>query len=306
MPSEESKSIRQHIHKETGESDTSLGEERRAWIDYAKSQSTHPNVELLSEIIDGIPCLWLTPSVRSKDSTILYIHGGGLVDGAIITHREFVSRLVAETGYRALMIEYRLAPEHKFPAALDDVVRVFESLSTTEKSGESQLILGGDTSGGGLVISAMVRLRKENKKLPRCAFTISGVFDMTLSGNSMESRNDLDPCLSHEALIAWTKHFADQDLSDEHISPLFAALQDLPPILLQVGDHEVWLDDSLRFKKKIDGSKGYAKLSVWESMWHVWPMYSTLPEAAEALREIGAFIDKNTMKVPNPSTDIAH
>ena len=292
MPSAESITIRNSIHKETGASNAPLSEQRRAWIDYAATQSLHPDVELREERISGIPCLRLTRSFSPKDIIILYIHGGGLVDGCIATHREFVSRLVAITGYKAIIVEYRLAPEYPFPAALDDILSVYDELTSSRQINEKHIVLGGDSSGGGLALSALAKLVKEQKSLPLCAFTISGVFDMTLSGESMKSRNDIDPCLSHEALKTWTLYFNNIDLADESISPLFGSLKNMPPILLQVGDHEVWLDDSRRIKEKIDAANGEAELRVWDAMWHVSPMYSTLPEASEAIKEIGAFIDR--------------
>ena len=185
------------------------------------------------------------------------------------------------------MVGYRLAPEHRFPAALEDVVSVCDAFPK-----DRQYILGGDSSGAGLAIAATAELRNTNKRLPSCVFTISGVFDMTLSGESMVSRKDLDPCLSYEALKAWTKHFADYDLSDPRISPLFGDVTGFPPVLLQVGDHEVWLDDSKRLNEKIHSIGGKAELRIWDSMWHVWHMYAELPEALEAIKEIGDFIDK--------------
>ncbi|MBN2233641.1 MAG: alpha/beta hydrolase [Opitutales bacterium] len=287
-PSKESKTIRQHIHKETGENEAPLEDQRKAWIDYAKTQTIDSRVSMSKETIANVPCLWITRSESPKSPTIVYLHGGGLVDGAIVTHREFVSRLVAESGYGALMVGYRLAPEHRFPASLEDVVAVCDAFPI-----DRQYILGGDSSGAGLAVAATAELRNKNKRLPVCVFTISGVFDMTLSGESMVSRNNLDPCLSFKALTGWTKHFTDYDLSDPRISPLFGAVTGFPPVLLQVGDHEVWLDDSIRLKEKIHSSGGKAELRIWDSMWHVWHMYSDLPEALEAIKEIGDFIDKS-------------
>lgn len=292
MPSDQSNAIRQHIQKEVAASDLSLTDQRNAWIEHAKTLPLRPDIVLSEEEIAGVRCLWLSRADSPKGSTIVYLHGGGYVDGSILTHREFVSRLVAITGHRALMVEYRLAPEHRFPAALDDVINVYSAVCSSGRLDPAGTALGGDSSGGGLTLSTMMQLAREKKKLPACAFTISGVFDMTLSGETMDSRNKVDPCLSYEALKAWTSYFDGQDLSSPDISPLFGEACGLPPVLLQVGDHEVWLDDSRRMALSLIECGGTADLRIWDSMWHVWPMYPDLPEAREAIEEIGEFIDR--------------
>ena len=290
-PSDENKRIRGLIQKETAASNAPLAEQRKSWIDYAKDLPLHPGVVLREEVIENVPCLWLSRSESPKQSTIVYLHGGGYVDGAILTHREFVSRLVGTTGHRALMIEYRLAPEYRISQAIDDVVRVYVALTSSRRLDPGQTAFGGDSSGGGMVVSALAHLDRNGKTMPACGFSVSGVFDMTLSGETMASRDEIDPCLSYAALKGWTRYFDAEDLSAGDISPLFDDAQGLPPMLLLAGDHEVWLDDSIRMAERIKAGGGKAELRVWDAMWHVWPMYADLPEAQQAIEEIGRFIE---------------
>lgn len=295
MPSPVSQAIRSRITRETGPNPAPLAEQRQAWIDYAETLPLHPDVETHDETIGGVPCLWLTPRRPRPNATILYLHGGGLVDGAILTHREFVSRIVALTGHKALLIGYRLLPDNVFPAPLEDALAVYRALVSENRISPASVAFGGDSSGAGLAIAALMQLARRGEPMPACAFSISGTFDLTLSGESMTSRDSVDPCLSRAALESWIRHFEGLDLADERLSPLFGDPCGLPPVLLQVGDHEVWLDDSKRLAAKIECSGGSVQLSIWEDMWHVWPLYPELPEAGEAIEEIGRFIDAHAV-----------
>lgn len=293
-PSPESLLIRFHIRKETAPSEVPLSVQRQEWIEYAETLPLHAEVDVQEDTIAGVRCLWLCRRAYRSDTTILYLHGGGLVDGAIVTHREFVSRLVGTTGHRALMVEYRLMPEHRFPAALDDVLAVYHALESVHGIRPKGIVLGGDSSGGGLAVAAMMRLSADGREMPACAFTISGSFDLTLASESMTGRDHDDPCLSYAALQGWLRYFEGFDLTTGELSPLHGDARGLPPILLQVGDHEVWRDDSTRMAAKIRDAGGVAELSIWAGMWHVWPMWSKLPEAHGAIEEIGEFIRRQT------------
>ena len=292
MPSPLSTEMRKSIHKETAPNPQPIQEQRKLWLDFAQTVALAPGTILKEELIGGVQCLWVSGSKTNDDTSfILYLHGGGLVDGAILTHREFASRLSGTTGLPVLLVEYRLAPEYPFPAALDDALTVYRELIGSRSVDPGSIIFGGDSSGGGLVVSAMCRLRDQGTRLPKCAFTVSGVFDMTLSGESMKTRDALDPCLSYAALKGWIRYFEDEPgLDDPLLSPLLGNLHGLPPMLIQVGEHEVWYDDSARLATRIKASGGSVTLSVWDSMWHVWPMYNGLPEATEAIEEIRDFI----------------
>ena len=291
MPSQASAEMRKHLVKQGVRPGVSLADQRKEWADYAAKVPLVEGTRLQEEIIAGVPCVWIRSADNGSEDrrTILYFHGGGLVDGSPVTHREFASRLARTTELAVILVDYRLAPEHPFPAALDDALAVYRALVSRPHSGG--MVLGGDSSGATLVLSLMVRLRDAGEKLPEKAFTICGAFDASLSGESLQTRADLDPCLSVEELVDWQKHFkGSMDLKSPLLSPLFAELHGLPPLLMQAGDHDLWLSDTLRVAEKIKRSGGTVGLHVWDSMWHVWPMYSGLPEADEAIAEIGRFI----------------
>lgn len=301
MPSAESEAIRAQIQKQTAASQSPLHEQRRAWLEYSRTLPLRDDIESKEEVIAGVDCLWLSKSGNASGSVIVYLHGGGLVDGGVLTHREFVARLVGITGYQAVVVGYRLMPEDRFPAPLEDVLSVYSALKSDPRTCREQIILGGDSSGGGLAVSAMIRLHENGKELPVCAFALSAVFDMTLSSPSMTNRDRIDPCLSHAALKDWLQYFKDLDPSDPKLSPIFGDIRGLPPTLLQVGDQEIWLDDSIRMAEKARACGGTVDLRIWEGMWHVWHMYSDLPEAREAIEEIGAFIDRHAKRAVDHS-----
>jgi len=290
MPSKESIEIRKTIIKDTLREDISLQEERKEWENYALSLPLAEGIELREEIIDGVPCLWVYGEQSRQDQVIVYVHGGGLVTGSPRTHREFASRLVKETQVSVLLVDYRLAPENPYPAGLQDVQAVYRAL-IKERFQPYQIVFGGDSSGGGLALSALVGLRDAGEDVPAGAFFISGVFDCLLSGESMRTRAELDPFTSQEVLANCIRLYAPYaDLRSPLISPLYADLTGMPSLLIQIGDHEILLSDSIRLagKSKQCGVTSY--LRVWDDMWHTWPLYADFPEAQGALQEISEFI----------------
>ena len=292
-PSPQSLEIRQSLVRSTLRPGVTLEEQRREWEDHAASLPLAKGVTFEPEIIGDVPCAWLRNPDHQNDDVIIYFHGGGLVVGSMITHREMVSRLVNATGRSALLVDYRLVPETPFPGALDDATKVYHGLIEQHRVNPQQVILGGDSSGAVLVLSLLVRLRETQQPQPRCAFAISGSFDASLSGDSMHMRADLDPCLCIDELRDWQRHFKDDPgLESPELSPLFADLHGLPPILLQVGSDEVWFSDSARVAQKIEDAAGPLESQVWPGMWHVWPMWSALPETGETLTEIARFISQ--------------
>jgi epsilon-lactone hydrolase len=289
MASAESQRIRKSIVRDCVPEGVSIQEERAQFEAYAGSLELAEGVRLRSETIAQVPCLWVEDESDPDQHMVLYIHGGGLIAGSPVTHREFASRLVKRTRRRVLLVDYRLAPEHPFPAALDDVLAVYTGLIGRTRARD--IALGGESSGAGLGLAALVALRNQGLALPAAAFFISGHFDMTLSGDSMESRREVDPFTSRESLeraVRWYANGADCRLP--LISPVFAELGGLPPILLQVGDDEILLSDSVRVAEGIRRAGGRVALRVWDAMWHNWPMYVGLPEADGALVEIADFL----------------
>lgn len=290
MASKRSIEIRKNIQKDTLRTDIPLELLRQEWEDYARSLPIAEGIKLEEEEIGGIHCLRIYNKQCSKNQLVVYMHGGGLTEGSPVTHREFASRLVNEIGIPVVLPDYRLAPESPYPAAMEDILLVYKELLKAGYSSDN-IIFGGDSSGAGLALSALLRLRDEFNPLPRKVFLISGVFNMTLSGESMRTRADIDPFTSEEVLAFCAELYASgEDLKSPYISPLYADHTGLPPILLQVGDHEILLSDSISLADKIKKSKGDVLLKIWDSMWHTWHMYPDLPEAGEAIIEIGEFL----------------
>jgi len=290
MPSEESIEIRKAIVKDELHEDVPLPKKRQAWEAAALKIPLPPGIELETEYIGEVPCLWIREKQSLEDYVIVYVHGGGLVEGSAVTTRELGARLTKIIRIPVLVVDYRLAPEHPYPAALHDVKTVYKSLLKHRYNPE-QIIFGGDSNGGGLALAALIALRDEGESQPSSIFLISPVVDLTFSGESMINRANLDPFTSKEVLIHCAQLYTQgADIRLPLISPLYADLSGLPAMLIQIGDHEILLSDSVRLAYKVNHSGSVATLKVWDTMWHVWHCYSNLPEAQQAIEEIRDFL----------------
>lgn len=302
MLSKESIEIRKTIVKDTLQEDIPLPQKRQMWEDAALKLPLLPNIELQIEYIEGVPCEWIREKRSLEEYVVVYVHGGGLVEGSAVTTRELAARLTNILQIPVLVVDYRLAPEHPYPAALHDVKTVYKSLLKRHYNPE-QIIVGGDSSGGGLALAALLALRDEGECLPASLFLISAVVDLTFSGESMTTRADLDPFTSQEVLIHCAQLYTQgADVHSPFISPLYADLSGLPTMLIQVGDHEILLSDSVRLADKVNGSGSVARLKVWDGMWHVWHAYPDLPEAKQAIEEIRDFLYQ-TLQIRNSSIE---
>jgi monoterpene epsilon-lactone hydrolase len=290
MASAESIQIRKTMVRDRVREGVSIQQERLEWEEYSSTLQLATGTVEREETIAGRSCLWLLDEAEQCRGITLYVHGGGLVAGSPRTHRELASRLAKRLRRELLLVDYCLAPEHPFPAALADIEAVYRELLAGTSN--QDIVFGADSTGAALALSSLVKMRDDGRPLPSAAFFISGHFDMTLSGESMDSRREVDPFTSKESLaraIDWYTNGLDPRLP--LISPLFADLRGLPSILLQVGADEILLSDSLRLAEALHRCGGSADLKVWENMWHVWPMWAQLPEADAALREIEQFLD---------------
>jgi acetyl esterase/lipase len=248
-------------------------------------------VERLS--IDGLPAEW----VRAKDvpvgdaRTILYFHGGGYIAGSCATHRDLVARISAACGVRALVVEYRLAPEHKYPAAFDDGLRSFRWLREHGVAAE-QIAIGGDSAGGGLVLATLLTLRDGGEELPKTAFLLSPWLSQIPDGESYETRAGADPLISEDFAGACADAFLGGTGVDPRELVLFEKdLQGLPSLLVQVGEDEILLSDSTRLVENARAAGVDATLEVWKEMWHVFQAFAVvLPEAKHAVAAIGSFV----------------
>lgn len=244
----------------------------------------------------GVPAEWVAPPEVEGNRTIVYLHGGGYVVGSLNTHRHVVSRLALAAKARLLNVDYRLAPENPYPAALEDAMSAWQW--HLANGGEAaRTAIAGDSAGGGLTIALCMKLRDEGMEQPACATPISPWTDLTFSGDSMTERAERDPMLAGaDALVGMVKAYAHSvDASDPYISPVFGKFEDLPPMMIQVGTEEVLYDDSTRVVKGIESASGSVEFRPWQDMMHVWHLLAGVaPEAEEGIAELAAYIVERT------------
>ncbi|MGD8458081.1 MAG: alpha/beta hydrolase [Anaerolineales bacterium] len=269
-------------------------EDSRSAMEKLASHSITPsNISTIPLNIQGLKGEWIIPKVSHEDRVILYLHGGGYVQGSIRTHRDLIARICRAANARSLGINYRLAPENPFPTALEDTIKTYLWL-LDEDIHPKNIILAGDSAGGGLAISAMVSLRDSGHPLPAGAVCLSPWTDLVSTGETIRTKVSSDPILTPDECRKYANLYSrDHDLKHPLISPLYAELNDLPPILIQVGTEEILLDDSVRIAKRLQDFEVEVTLEIWEEMVHVFQSFAViLPEGRKAIINIGNFIEK--------------
>jgi acetyl esterase/lipase len=249
--------------------------------------------QIRSEVINefSFSAEWID-SPDSGDGVLLYLHGGAYALGSVHSHRELIARLVINTHCKALAIDYRRAPENPFPAALDDSIQAYTWLLSKGVE-PSQICIGGDSAGGGMGIAMLFTLRDQGIPLPAGVICLSPWLDLTLSGDSVSKNMQLDPILSSTILQKYVNYYIDNHKADDPlISPLFGDLRGLPPIHLQVGRNEILLDDSVRFYEKARQAGVDVTLNIWDDMFHVFQLFSFLPETQESIKHVSAFVSR--------------
>lgn len=244
----------------------------------------------------GVPAEWVTPPEVEGNRTIVYLHGGGYVVGNLNTHRHVVSRLALAANARLLNVDYRLAPENPYPAALDDALAAWQ-WHLANGGDAAHTAISGDSAGGGLAIALCMKLRDEGLPLPACVAPISPWTDLTFSGDSMTERAERDPLLAgSDALSGLVRAYAASvDAGDPYISPVFGKFEDLPPMMIQVGTEEVLYDDSTRVVRGIESAGGSVEFRPWQDMMHVWHLLAGVaPEAEEGIAELATYIAEQT------------
>jgi len=241
--------------------------------------------------IDGLPAEWMLPPGATQEQAILYFHGGGYATGSIPAHRNIVAKFVKESGVPALLFEYRLAPEHPFPAALDDAAASYRYLLGQGIAPE-RIVFIGDSAGGGLALATLLAAREQGLPLPAGTVAMSPWTDLKNTGASLVTNAKVDPLTWKESQAVFAKYYADdEDPGNPLISPLYGDLHGLPPLLIYVGKDEMLRDDSTRFAAKAQAAGVDVTLHVGEGMFHCYPACAPLfPEATQALREIGEFV----------------
>jgi monoterpene epsilon-lactone hydrolase len=241
----------------------------------------------------GVPAEWIEPVEADPAHVLLYLHGGGYVIGSIVTHRGLAARIARAAGARLLLIDYRLAPEHPFPAALEDALSAYHWL-LTQGIDPHHLAIGGDYAGGGLTLAAALSLRDAGTHLPASLFLLSPWTDLTFSGESATSRAARDPVLSISDDWLVDSYASKYPLTHPLISPLFADLHDLPPTIIQVGSEEILFDDSSRLEAKMNAAGVVNWFEVWDGMWHVFQGFAPIvPEAQQAIQRLGLFLGQH-------------
>tara|TARA_B100000446_G_scaffold16724_2_gene14220 strand:- start:3003 stop:3917 length:915 start_codon:yes stop_codon:yes gene_type:complete len=257
-------------------------------LELAKDASTE-DIQCQPVDIEGVPARWFEASGTADDGVVLYFHGGGYVLGSLKTHAELMGRCSRACGVKVLGVDYRLAPENIFPAAVEDGVKSYRWLLDQDIDPQ-RIMLAGDSAGGGLVMATILSLRDQGLPLPVGATLFSPWVDLTMSGASMESRRAFDPIVTPEGLHAMaTLYRGDVEASQPLISPLFADLSKLPPLLIQVGDYEVLLSDSQQLAAKAKAAGVAVTYQEWEKAFHVFHAVPALPESADALQSMGDF-----------------
>jgi epsilon-lactone hydrolase len=235
---------------------------------------------------------WLIPAGACKEKVILYTIGGGYVSGSCNDHRTLVAKVAQGTGIAVLMFDHRLAPEHPYPAALDDALTAYRWLLAQGTSPENILIMG-ESAGGGLCLAALLAVRDQGLPLPVAGVALSPWTDLKLTGESY--RTQVDVCISPKGMntVCSKYYVGDHDPTEPWISPLYGDLHGLPPLYINVGDYETMRDDSTRFAAKAKAAGVDTTLVVGEKMIHCYPLMAPMfPEATQALNEICAFIKK--------------
>lgn len=253
----------------------------------------------------GVAAEWIVPHGPRPERTILFFHGGGYASGSLATHRALVARLARAVPARALQVGYRLAPEHPFPAALEDALAAYRWL-IEQGVDPAGLAVGGDSAGGGLALALLLALRDDGELLmPAAYFALSPWTDLAHTGESVVTRASLDPLFTLESLGGMAKLYAgSHPVTDPAISPLYAELHGLPPTLIQVGTAELLHDDSTRLAARFEAAGVEARLEVWEGMFHGWQLFAgMLPEGEQALAQVAEFVRR---RVAVPSRQEVH
>jgi acetyl esterase/lipase len=291
----------------------------RAWLRWSMKRSNHPNVtigerrrgiaayerwvprpprgiEMLDRPLGGIPALRVESRASRSDCQILFLHGGAYVTGSPALYRHILWRFAIAAEARVAAIDYRLAPEHPFPAALEDAVAAWRGLLDEGADPRRSVVLG-DSAGGGLALALLLWLRDIGSPLPAAAVALSPWTDLAMTGDSLQRNSAADPMENPDDipyLVAC--YLGDGDPRNPYASPLYGDLTGLPPSLIQVGSDEILRDDSVRMAERMRAAGCEVELEVWPRMPHIWHAFApVMPEARQAIARVGAFVRQHTV-----------
>jgi epsilon-lactone hydrolase len=250
------------------------------------------NTKTTAVDVGGVKADRVVTPRSQPDRHVLYLHGGAYMNGSPLVYRHFTWRIASATRATVTVIDYRLAPEHPFPAALDDAVAAYRSLSA---EGAGRMVVMGDSAGGGLALALLMKLRDDGIALPAAAVALSPWTDLAMSGASLKTNARADPMINVEDAAMFSKlYLAGADARTPYASPLYGDPAGLPPTLIHVGSDEILRDDAVRMAERMRDAGCRVELEVWRRMPHVWHLFApVLPEASQAIARIASFVDRN-------------
>ncbi|SFK11924.1 alpha/beta hydrolase [Methylocapsa palsarum] len=265
--------------------------ERRKRLDAMGAIPLAPDIKLETETVGSLRVEWSLAEGADPSKALLYLHGGGYCSGSIASHRYMVAEAGRAAGVRTLAVNYRVAPEHPFPAALEDARAAYDFLIRRGFTPD-RIAVGGDSAGGGLTLALLTLLRDAGSPMPACGWLVSPWVDLQMTGGTIASKADVDPMIQKDYLDELTAAYVGgADAANPLISPLHADLRGLPPLLVQVGSDETLLDDAVRIAGRAGAAEVAVTLEIWPRMIHVWHLWaSVLADARLALASAGAFV----------------
>jgi len=271
--------------------DADVNEQRRALRELLSAQPLPADVTVTAAELGGVPIAEITVDGIEPRHVVLYFHGGVYVMGDAALAADLASQVGRRTQAKVISVDYRLAPEHPYPAAVDDALAAYEALLDNGIA-PSDIVLVGESAGGALAVATLVNARDHGLPLPAAAFVMSPYADLTLSGTTMETKREVDPLISREALQPRVADYtAGQDAAIALISPIFADLSGLPPLIIQAGTHEVLLDDAVRLARQAATADVEVTLDITPRVPHVFQAYyPILDEGTAALDRAGQFL----------------
>jgi len=273
---------------------SSVDEQRQQLRELVSAQPLPPEITVTAAALGGVPTAEITVDGIEARHVVLYFHGGVYVIGDAFLAAELASQVGRRTQAKVISVDYRLAPEHPYPAAVDDALAAYEALLDNGIA-PADIAFAGESAGGGLVVATLVNARDHRLPLPAAAYVMSPYTDLTLAGSTIETRRDADPLLSRELLEPRVADYTSgQDAALGLISPIFADLSGLPPLIIQGGTHEVLLDDALRLAREAATADVQVMLDITPGVPHVFQAYHAfLDEATVALDRAGQFLSAN-------------
>jgi acetyl esterase/lipase len=306
MSTQQRETIDAILRKSAFPAGSDVNEQRRLLREALSAQPLPADVTVNAAALGGVPTAEIMVDGVDPRHVLLYFHGGVYVIGDAFLAADLASQLGRRTHAKVISVDYRLAPEHPYPAAVDDALAAYAAL-LQEGIAPSDIAFAGESAGGGLAVATMVNARDHGLPLPAGAFVMSPYVDLTLAGTTMESKRDVDPLFTRELLQARVDDYtAGQDAALGLISPIFADLSGLPPLIIQAGTHEVLLDDALRLARQAATADVEVTLEITPGVPHVFQAYSAiLDEGAAALDRAGRFLSAHLAGSPTLETRIA-